>query len=106
MSNLRLVLMALACGVAALTHFNGQPFPENRGIMLAAILGYAAISAALQLTSWFIDGNALIYTKPAKVSCLQFGLFLSFTWHFFRALNLAIYRHLNLLCTWSGASMT
>ena len=68
MSNLRLFLMTLACGIAALTHFNGQPFPENRGIILAAILGYSAISAALQLMSWFIDGSTLINTHPAKVS--------------------------------------
>jgi len=68
MSNLRIFLMALACTVAALTHFNGQPFPENRNIVLAAIIGYSAISAALQLMNWFVDGSTLICTLPAKVS--------------------------------------
>ena len=71
MSNLRLFLMALACSIAALTHFNGQTFPENRGIILAAIIGYSSISAALQLMSWFVDGNILMSTHPAKVRAVK-----------------------------------
>jgi hypothetical protein len=70
MSNLRLVLMIIACAAAALTHFNGSNFPDNRMIVLAAIVGYCIISAALQLMAWLVDGNTLIQTQPKEVRFL------------------------------------
>lgn len=70
LSNAKLVLMAIACAAAVLTHFNGMTFPENRWFIAAAIGVYLAISAVLQVMATLWEGDLLMRSIASKV-CLS-----------------------------------
>mmetsp|Transcript_6220 Transcript_6220/g.15482 ORF Transcript_6220/g.15482 Transcript_6220/m.15482 type:complete len:250 (-) Transcript_6220:171-920(-) len=63
--NLKLVLMACACGFAAVAQFGlATDFPKNRILLGMCCASYFAISGILQLIMTFIDKDCIMLTKP------------------------------------------
>lgn len=72
--NVKLILMALACGFAAVAQFAPIPFPENR--LLLGVCGtiYFILSGILQLILWFVEDDAIMITYPDGTSGEKKGL--------------------------------
>mmetsp|Transcript_35316 Transcript_35316/g.59956 ORF Transcript_35316/g.59956 Transcript_35316/m.59956 type:complete len:249 (-) Transcript_35316:833-1579(-) len=65
--NLKLFLMALACGFAAVAQFGlAADFPKNRLWLGVCCAAYFCISGILQLIMTFIDKDCIMMTKPLK----------------------------------------
>lgn len=63
--NLKLFLMALACGFAAVAQFGlATDFPKNRMWLGVCCASYFCISGILQLIMTFIDKDCIMMTKP------------------------------------------
>jgi signal peptidase complex subunit 2 len=62
--NLKLFLMFIACAFAMTAQFAPLPFPESRWILGGCGAIYFIISAILQLIQSFIDGDAILWTRP------------------------------------------
>jgi len=63
--NVKLFLMALACGFAAVAQFAlASDFPKNRLWLGVCCASYFCISGILQLIMTFIDKDCIMMTKP------------------------------------------
>lgn len=63
--NLKLFLMALACGFAAVAQFGlATDFPKNRLLLGVCCASYFCISGILQLIMTFVDKDCIMLTKP------------------------------------------
>ncbi|KAL7526761.1 hypothetical protein ACHAXR_001638 [Thalassiosira sp. AJA248-18] len=63
--NLKLFLMAVACGFAAVAQFGlATDFPKNRLWLGVCCASYFCISGILQLIMTFIDKDCIMMTKP------------------------------------------
>lgn len=63
--NIKLFLMALACGFAAVAQFGlATDFPKNRLWLGICCASYFCISGILQLIMTFIDKDCIMITKP------------------------------------------
>eukprot|EP00580_Thalassiosira_gravida_P019285 CAMPEP_0201663478 /NCGR_PEP_ID=MMETSP0494-20130426/5267_1 /ASSEMBLY_ACC=CAM_ASM_000839 /TAXON_ID=420259 /ORGANISM="Thalassiosira gravida, Strain GMp14c1" /LENGTH=251 /DNA_ID=CAMNT_0048142081 /DNA_START=33 /DNA_END=788 /DNA_ORIENTATION=- len=63
--NIKLFLMALACGFAAVAQFGfATDFPKNRIWLGVCCASYFCISGILQLIMTFIDKDCIMQTKP------------------------------------------
>jgi len=63
--NVKLFLMALACGFAAVAQFAlASDFPKNRLWLGVCCASYFCISGIIQLIMTFIDKDCVIMTKP------------------------------------------
>jgi len=63
--NMKLVLMALACGFAAVAQFGlAANFPKNRLLLGACCAIYFCISGILQLIMTFVDKDCIMITQP------------------------------------------
>eukprot|EP00584_Thalassiosira_punctigera_P015661 CAMPEP_0172550740 /NCGR_PEP_ID=MMETSP1067-20121228/32759_1 /TAXON_ID=265564 ORGANISM="Thalassiosira punctigera, Strain Tpunct2005C2" /NCGR_SAMPLE_ID=MMETSP1067 /ASSEMBLY_ACC=CAM_ASM_000444 /LENGTH=256 /DNA_ID=CAMNT_0013338399 /DNA_START=65 /DNA_END=835 /DNA_ORIENTATION=+ len=63
--NIKLLLMALACGFAAVAQFGlAADFPKNRMWLGVCCASYFCISGILQLIMTFVDKDCIMMTKP------------------------------------------
>jgi signal peptidase complex subunit 2 len=62
--NLKLGIMALACGFAMVAQFAPIPFPESRVVLGMCGCMYFVLSGVLQFITTFIDKDAILLTKP------------------------------------------
>lgn len=65
-SNIKLILMALACAFASVAQFAPIPFPDSRVILGICGSIYFIISGILQLIMVFVDHDAIGVMKPHK----------------------------------------
>ena len=59
--NVKLVIMALACGIAVFAQFNPWEFPDNRWVLGLCCLAYAALSILLQVIMTLVDQDFVIF---------------------------------------------
>jgi hypothetical protein len=59
--NVKLVIMALACGIAVFAQFNPWEFPDNRWVLGLCCLAYAALSVLLQVIMTVVDQDFVIF---------------------------------------------
>jgi hypothetical protein len=62
--NVKMVIMALACGVALFAQFNPWEFPENRWVLGACCACYAALSVVLQYVVTTVDQDYIMFCHP------------------------------------------
>lgn len=63
MSNLLLVLGYLGCALAAYSHLNPVPFPENKPILLACVVGYMVLSGTMTLLLSYVQKDTIFKSK-------------------------------------------
>lgn len=64
--NLKLFLMALACGFALYAQFFTKPFPESRFVLGVCFVMYFFLSGVLQAILYFIDKEIILRIKSIK----------------------------------------
>jgi len=70
-SNIKLLIMATACGVALFAQFNPWEFPDNRLVLGACCFIYAAMSGLLQLVVSVVDKDFIMFCQTKKDSKAQ-----------------------------------
>ncbi len=63
LSNIKLILMTVACTFAMVAQFSPVPFPECRPILGVCCTVYFALSGVLQLITTFLDKDCILITK-------------------------------------------
>jgi len=61
LSNVKLVVMFLACLVATFAQF-GTEYPKDRALLAACVAFYAGACALLQLMAWFVERDYVVRT--------------------------------------------
>eukprot|EP00611_Tribonema_gayanum_P011465 TRINITY_DN216_c0_g1_i1.p1 TRINITY_DN216_c0_g1~~TRINITY_DN216_c0_g1_i1.p1 ORF type:complete len:219 (-),score=65.82 TRINITY_DN216_c0_g1_i1:317-973(-) len=63
-SNVKLLLMVVACAFAGLAQLYPKPFPESRPVLAVCCISYFACSALLQVVMSCIEQDVILITKP------------------------------------------
>lgn len=69
--NIKLVIMAAACAIAAFAQFNPWEFPDNRWVLGACCVAYATLSIVLQVIVSFVDQDYVLFCHPKTGSQIQ-----------------------------------
>ena len=74
--NIKLVMMAVACGVAVFAQFNPYEFPDNRWVLGLCCATYLGLSVLLQVIVWVVDKDFVMFyrTKDAKQAAAAKGI--------------------------------
>eukprot|EP01083_Nonionella_stella_P084499 233932_1 len=66
LSNIKLILMAVACAFAMVAQFSPLPFPDCRPILGVCCAVYFTLSGVLQLITIFLDKDCILITKALE----------------------------------------
>jgi len=66
LSNIKLILMAVACAFAMVAQFSPLPFPDCRPILGVCCAVYFTLSGVLQLITTFLDKDCILITKALE----------------------------------------
>eukprot|EP01120_Amphizonella_sp_Union-15-10_P011248 TRINITY_DN4721_c0_g1_i4.p1 TRINITY_DN4721_c0_g1~~TRINITY_DN4721_c0_g1_i4.p1 ORF type:complete len:183 (+),score=23.16 TRINITY_DN4721_c0_g1_i4:90-638(+) len=63
LSNQKIILGLLSCGLAALSHFWPTPFPHNKTLLIFCVVSYMILSAALQYIATYKEKDFIFLTQ-------------------------------------------
>lgn len=64
LSNLKLLIMTVACAFGCVAQFYPLPFPANRWLLAICVVVYYGLSAVLQAMTWWVERD-YIYSSAA-----------------------------------------
>eukprot|EP01121_Diplochlamys_sp_Union-15-3_P020669 TRINITY_DN8114_c0_g1_i2.p1 TRINITY_DN8114_c0_g1~~TRINITY_DN8114_c0_g1_i2.p1 ORF type:complete len:184 (-),score=27.22 TRINITY_DN8114_c0_g1_i2:14-544(-) len=62
LSNVKIVLGLISCGVAALSHYYPVPFPNNQLVLLVCVISYSICSLILQYIASYKEKDIFYFT--------------------------------------------
>ena len=64
MTNVKIALGLITCGLALLAQFYPVKFPANYNVLVACVAGYCVFNTLLQLYISYVEKGIVLFTRP------------------------------------------